>query len=493
VTGDVYEKTQFDKMIQINLENEFNNSEKLKTEWEQKNTNDDKNKAVANMLVEKAMDEVRSLTDEGPLDKEQIKMDFKGRTAETKRLMSQKQQRISNLEKEKAGYLDISQRIESVVGPEKYDIEEIGTIEEDIKEAAGKGVVKLRELKGSNSAQERTIDHMYSKLAGLYKDKNVNIAGIFKGLDPIQHQAAGDADQYYYLYERTLYQKDTLSDMIRIYETQLANLERNKNDMIMQSYHHAMRLYEEIGKITKDSAINIEGRSRPVNMIKINLEEPEEKITGLDKMRKYIESCVIGLKDDTDKENKKEDIRRSINSQMSAWELLNVISDLSCLSIEAFKIDINVNNSRYKTWEQVMKENSGGERFVSFFAIMAALISYTRKSIRNDDFNAMDRGTKVIIMDNPFGPISSEHLLKPMFDIAKKYRTQLICLTGLKQNSILNCFNLVYMLRIRTSAFGTEEYIKIEGNIRDESSIQRDEKLEKAVFKASEYKQLELI
>jgi hypothetical protein len=63
---------------------------------------------------------------------------------------------------------------------------------------------------------------------------------------------------------------------------------------------------------------------------------------------------------------------------------------------------------------------------------------------------------------NPFGPISSEHLLQPMFEIAKRHRTQLICLSDLKQNSIMNCFNLIYMLKIRTGAIDGKEYLKFE-------------------------------
>jgi hypothetical protein len=95
-------------------------------------------------------------------------------------------------------------------------------------------------------------------------------------------------------------------------------------------------------------------------------------------------------------------------------------------------------------------------------------------------------------MDNPFGPISSEHLLGPLFDISRKYHTQLICLSDLMQNSIMNCFNLIYMLKVRSAAIGSNEYLKFEEVIRDESAIHNDERLEKAVFRTSDVKQLSL-
>ena len=110
-----------------------------------------------------------------------------------------------------------------------------------------------------------------------------------------------------------------------------------------------------------------------------------------------------------------------------------------------------------------MKENSGGERFVSFFAVMIALMSYARNSKRNtEDYSRKNTDTKVLFMDNPFGPISSVHLLKPLFDIAKKYNTQLICLTDLKQNSIMNQFRVIFMMKIVPNTTVTMEYLKVE-------------------------------
>ncbi|MDD2444175.1 MAG: hypothetical protein PHS52_06720, partial [Desulfotomaculaceae bacterium] len=65
-------------------------------------------------------------------------------------------------------------------------------------------------------------------------------------------------------------------------------------------------------------------------------------------------------------------------------------------------------------------------------------------------------------------------------------------LSDLKQNSIMNCFNLIYMLKVRTSAIGSNEYLKFEEIIRDLEAVQDDERLEKAVFRASDIKQIAL-
>ena len=72
---------------------------------------------------------------------------------------------------------------------------------------------------------------------------------------------------------------------------------------------------------------------------------------------------------------------------------------------------------------------SGGEKFVAYFS--AGCLDFSRGRSRNTLIKKED--SKGAIMDNPFGPITSGHLLKPMFDIARKYNTQLICLSDIKQ------------------------------------------------------------
>ena len=76
-------------------------------------------------------------------------------------------------------------------------------------------------------------------------------------------------------------------------------------------------------------------------------------------------------------------------------------------------------------------------------------------------------------MDNPFGPITSGHLLKPMFDIAQN-TTQLICLSDIKQGSVVNSFDLIYMIKIRQNMM-QEDFLEIEPISKE---LKQDEKLE---------------
>lgn len=128
-------------------------------------------------------------------------------------------------------------------------------------------------------------------------------------------------------------------------------------------------------------------------------------------------------------------------------------------------------------WEDIIIKNSGGEKFVAYFSLLVALISYSRKYLRVMDAFKKKEESKVLIMDNPFGPITSGHLLKPMFDIAQKYNTQLICLSDIKQGSVINSFDLVYMIKIRQNMM-QEDYMELEPHLL--ADLKSDEKLEKA-------------
>ncbi|WP_214658765.1 hypothetical protein [Candidatus Formimonas warabiya] len=46
------------------------------------------------------------------------------------------------------------------------------------------------------------------------------------------------------------------------------------------------------------------------------------------------------------------------------------------------------------------------------------------------------------------------------------------------------------MLKVRTSAIGGNEYLKFEEIIRDDGEITHDERLEKAVLRVSDMKQI---
>lgn len=447
---------------------------------------------AAKAKLELADIEVKKLAD-APLDQSMIKENFVNRRKEQRESISKAKDKSKKLNETLREYENITLKAEEQVDVTKQEVNVKYEINKSVHQDYYDLLSKLKYLKRENKQFQGNVDNLYNKSHIGYKGKNKHIENILMGLNPLLEGAKKDKNKYYFVGERLLQSKESLEKLIKACEQRLLNLEKNKKDMIQHSYLQAKQVYDEIQKIAENSSIKLDGKNRPIPMLKINMEsinETEEE-NGI-KMKGYIESCVNIIKKDMHEEKKIEEIRKKISKYMSTRELLNVLSDLGKMTIYAYKIDINAQNSRYKSWEQVMKENSGGERFVSFFAVIVALMSYTRTSMKFEGDYERNQDTKVLIMDNPFGPISSDHLLRPLFKIANKYNTQLICLTDLKQNSILNCFNLIYMIKIRQNVFGTSEYLQLEQQVKQDATIERDEMLEKAVFKVDEVEQISL-
>jgi len=312
-------------------------------------------------------------------------------------------------------------------------------------------------------------------------DKN-DISVISEALQSILRQVNGldrSYDKYYYLSERLDSVFINLNAVLKIMEEKVRQLEHDRNDLVEHAFLEAMRIYHEIPKISENSGVEIDGVRRRI--LDIEYEKIQDELVAKEKMKAYIYDCLDTLKRQLKEKVEEDKVKRDLVKFISTKELLNVISSLENCNVRAYKLDINENNRKMMRWEDIIVKNSGGEKFVAYFSLLVALMSYSRG--RSKELFRKAEDTKVLIMDNPFGPITSGHLLKPMFDIAKKYNTQLICLSDIKQESVINCFNLVYMIKIRQNMM-RDEYLEFEPHLLTE--LRADEKLEKAYLHAEQ-------
>lgn len=486
---DEYQGVVYDEGIAEAISSEIGVLEKSSKKWQQETKQATGIASAAETACNIALDEVKKLGAEFPLSPEDIKGDFQGRHYKLSAQYAKLLQEIEQISKKIGDYAKLIDQINAYLKGANVEPEKGFQPEQDIKAQTKKLGECYSGIEAANRTKSDTLRNIYTELKANYRDRNTNINNIFKGLDLLWDKVDMDYDDYFYLYERMCQHKDKLRELIKLHENQLSNLERNKKDMIQQSLLQGMRFYEEIEWISDHSKVHLQGRNRPVQMLKIELSLDSSDAASI-RMKEYIEVCILKVREETRQEKSEEDVKKAIAKLMYSRELLNVYLGNSNIPVKVFKIDLNMQNSGLKTWEDAMLENSGGEKFVVYFSVLSALMAYTRSRTLEAAGANEEKDSSVLVMDNPFGPISSEHLLNPLFEIAKKHRTQLICLSDLKQNSIMNCFNLIYMLKVRSSAIGSNEYLKFEEHIRDENAIQNDEKLEKAIFRVSEPTQI---
>lgn len=489
---EIYSEHSYDEdnLKKVLLEKEKNNV--YLKEMNDKKISINTKKAVQENNLQRSEEKLKEKNDQ-PIAKDEILLNFKQRKqnalGESSSLTS-KNREISNLISK---LIILLEKIKDAVDIAYYDFKgsykEVKGLTEDFEEFK-KELISIRK---EGQKYKAAVKNKLSVAFFDYKNKHEIINNIYDGINPLVEKLDTNEDNYYFLGERMLMNIESLKNIIRACELRLEGVENSKRDLIQHCYYHGVRVFDEIEKIAENSSIRLEGHSRSIPMLKIDMEPLSEEKESKEKIRLYIEDCISQISKDIKAEVKYEEIQKKMSRFMSTKELLNELSELSKAKVFAYKIDININNRGYKTWEQVMKENSGGERFVGFFTVLVALMSYTRLNGKSPDDYRRNKDTKVLIMDNPFGPISSEHLLRPLFQIAKKYNTQLICLTDLKQNSILNCFDLIYMIKIRTNIMGTSEFLELEKQLQPDKDLKMDESLEKAVFRVEDVEQISFL
>jgi chromosome segregation ATPase len=408
---------------------------------------------------------------------ERIKGHFSKRRQEANRGILENQTQRAGIHKSELELAKLISTIEAEIKEIRYMKAELPQKSfEEVKAAIDS---MLHEYGNSRRKSNEAIDSFRSRSSKFINQYSGTGEGTVKeaakGLQYQMEALDRSYEKYYYLSERMEYYFAQLSQILKIMESKMLQLEHSQNDLTEHAFMEASRIYHEIPKISENSTVEIDGVRRKV--LEIQYEEMENELQAREKMSLYIQDCLqslIKLIKGLEDENK---LRRDIEKYMSTKELLNIISSLENCKIKAYKVDLNEKNRKMMPWEDIIIKNSGGEKFVAYFSLLVALISYSRKQIKGYEAFKRKEESKVLIMDNPFGPITSGHLLKPMFDIAEKYNTQLICLSDIKQGSVVNSFDLIYMIKIRQNMM-QEDFLELEPILLKE--LRQDEKLENA-------------
>lgn len=233
----------------------------------------------------------------------------------------------------------------------------------------------------------------------------------------------------------------------------LKDVENSRQELVTHCIQRIGRVYENLKMLSKKSAVQLTNTKRQMLCIDLPEIEADSELPSI-RVNAYIAEQVKEYLSEPETSAYK---RRG---NLEIRRLLNCYIGTERIPISVYKIDRNPQNSCYRSWEDARKANSGGEQFVIFFTLVVSMMNYTRSMTAN--LGQSNGSSGVLILDNPFGPISSPHLLEPMFQIAHHFHIQLICLTHLGTAAVTNCFDMVYQLRFRTSPLSSIEVLEAE-------------------------------
>ena len=245
--------------------------------------------------------------------------------------------------------------------------------------------------------------------------------------------------------------KTQFESILKIQKDATRNIINHKEATIQKMATYVEFIYNEIKKIDATSSIKLYGKMR--KLMRLTL---PEIVTSIEKQISiFFDETAEAIKDNYENTN---EFDRVIRKQITTWNLLSSVINVDFVKLELYKIERETGNSRYRTWEEVVIENSGAEKFISMFTFFISMTTY----MRQDDLNPSFKETRVLLMDNPFGVITTDTLLKPFFDIAKKHNTQLICFTDIVQSAVVIEFDNIYRFSVVELAEKKKEKLKFE-------------------------------
>ena len=225
-------------------------------------------------------------------------------------------------------------------------------------------------------------------------------------------------------------------------EKDLEGLQRSMEEFIKDCLTHIENIYREIKLFGRNVSIRWKGEKKNL----INLTIPQRSTDLELKVQTYVQSLVQTLVNYY-KTDRTDEVDGYILKSINMISLLELITPVADYRLHLFKIEIIAEQSAYRRWEDLVSKASGGERFFASFVLCAALLTYSRSGQVIRDIQKIG---KVLVMDNPFGVVTSDHLLKPVFELAEQLNIQMLCFTGINDINIFNHFNLIYALRIET-------------------------------------------
>ena len=468
LTGYACEKSEYEKIAfsverMQQIREARKEADRKQEKWQKQYTDCKSADSVAENDLKTATEALQEF-DNVPLPKNEIGDDFKKRTADVK-------QKIKDLAREKKG-----------LETQKSDVDKIyagvdGFFEEETEFVSIADIVLQEPLKNqwdqirkNCTESQKAYDNGKSELLQrIWKTRNdyqeIVLAEIVGKLDAIADMlddSKRKGDRLFTVSESLDTMIESIEKMNRKMETDLKEIENDFNDIVNQCMNQGKRMYTDLCMIASSSRAHIFEGKPQTQMVRMNL--PEEKELSEEASRLSIQSEITQganeLKELIRNQADFKVIQKRARTIVSSERLLHKYICRESIQVKVYKIDMNSGNSTYKRWEDTLTQNSGAEKFVIFFAVVLTLMNYTRSSAGMIDKNARS----VLILDNPFGKITSAHLLKPMFDIAKHFKVQLICLSDINKSDVVNCFDNVIKLVIKEQKLSNHAIMTHEGN-----------------------------
>lgn len=238
--------------------------------------------------------------------------------------------------------------------------------------------------------------------------------------------------------------------------TNYANEHIRKSDeeiqlFINQIYTHLVNIVDELNQIPTKTKVRV--RDEWKQIYTFSIPDWEEEI-GKTRIRNHIEWILQQLESDKYENDQglidQGKVRKDLEMWLQTKSLLQVVMNNEVMKVRCRKV---TNDSRVTTrsysWEQ-SNVWSGGEKWSKNMTLFLGILNYVAEKKQYVQTNM--KRHRAVILDNPFGKASSEHVLSPVFFVAEQLGFQIIALTAHAEGKFLqDYFPILYSCRLRSS------------------------------------------
>jgi hypothetical protein len=214
---------------------------------------------------------------------------------------------------------------------------------------------------------------------------------------------------------------------------------------------HLRTLAEELRQIPKKTRVRVKDDWK--NIYTFTIPEWDES-EGRAKIRSYIDWILQQLESDRFKndEGRTDDgkMRKALDVWLQSKQLLRAVIDNRPMKVSCRKVtNDNTVTTRSFSWEQ-SNDWSDGEKWSKNMTLFLGILNYVAEKKQHLQFGSQLHRT--VILDNPFGQASSDHVLNPVFFVAQQLGYQMIALTALAKGKFLrDYYPIIYSCRLRAS------------------------------------------
>lgn len=405
-----------------------------------------------------------------PLPAGEIGTDFERRAAEVDARRKEAEKKLSATEKYASDLHGLAEQVRHAMkqypAPDNpselpaievdFAIESLWTFWDNLEKTLRE---QEKELNRQSQEAMADLDDLRHRFDGAVEPEIVdglqNIGRILSG-----GQGGGRYGVAYHAAEEMHHSLELMNAQIR---SELAGITNDYQQLTRQCLIQGREVYRNLNSIARNSRVKVWDDGPAQQMIRFDIpanEEGLEELAGENIAREISRGAdeIVAMRQKPDVRDM--EIEKKAAAIVGSERLLHLYVGREHIGVQVYKIDYSRENSRYKSWEKARTENSGAEKFVVYFTAILSLMNYIRS------VNGMNgrNGSDVLLLDNPFGEITSAHLLKPTFEIARHFHVQLICMSDITKPDVVNCFDNVIRLIIKGQAGSSLSVMTHEGN-----------------------------